>query len=103
MAAEGEAGHVVVAAVVGLPEVQQRGEIGRHDSPNTTPVTVSAVPGVPGVASTVRCGEFGLKYGPSVWSIVGASPSWHAGVMARGPFGPAATGSARASESYPKP
>jgi hypothetical protein len=68
MASEGEPGVVVRARLVRLPEVQQALPIGWHARPNTYPVTLSSVPEPD---STVRSGEFGLKYVPSIWSGVG--------------------------------
>jgi len=35
---------------------------------------------LPGSTRSARSGERSLKYGPSVWRMVGSSPSWHCGV-----------------------
>ena len=106
VAPEAEAGVVVLAPVVGLPEVEERpGDrpaVGRQDRPRERR---SACRPCPGSSREARSGERGLKNGPAVWGGVGAPLSTQLGVAAsvrgwataRLPARATAEGSARAA------
>ena len=66
MAAIAEAAIVVVAAVVGMPEIDQRARHRLAAARQHEPRELDLPPAEPGSTRSARCGERGLKNGPSV-------------------------------------